>query len=415
MSVPGEGRAGALIAAASRGSPIKRRSAGGGAQPSALLPCRDGRRAAGAAPTWLPLPTSAFVSSPQALRLPGLPGASLAACTRCSAAFSARRRGLLAQRCAWEQRCQPRDGREHHPLRRARLAMLRLITLSQSCQYKRMLRTQAGRGFLDACPRMGQQAGTERGQPGRVHPLLVSEEASFKRSGTTSSPPAETWASPAPWHRSCVRGCSHPFPLMWILWCVGYSQRPGPHEEGEGARRVHRGTSRHSHNKPRPLSREGSWCGWQGQGHPKPRRRCRGCHGPGEQSRGAASFPASCRQSPPAKGIGWLGGPHDAARGGRYLGLLLGTRSWLVPVPLDSDCVTLRWGQMGSEHIPAWRGWGHPGLGCPVGTCLGKQHLPSQAVIHPSSPSSNKTLWMSQGRGAGTAGLLPARGTSSSR
>lgn len=282
-------------------------------------------------------------------------------------------------------------------------------TLPVECQYKRMLRTQAGRGFLDACPRMGQQAGTERGQPGRVHPLLVSEEASFKRSGTTSSPPAETWASPAPWHRSCVRGCSHPFPLMWILWCVGYSQRPGPHEEGEGARRVHRGTSRHSHNKPRPLSREGSWCGWQGQGHPKPRRRCRGCHGPGEQSRGAASFPASCQ----GHWVAW--GPHDAARGGRCLGLLLGTRSWGVPVPLDSDCVTLRWGQMGSEHIPTWRGWGHPGLGCPVGTCLGKQHLPSQAVIHPSSPSSNKTLWMSQGRGAGTAGLLPARGTSSSR
>lgn len=30
-------------------------------------------------------------------------------------------------------------------------------TLPVECQYKRMLRTQAGRGFLDACPRMGSR------------------------------------------------------------------------------------------------------------------------------------------------------------------------------------------------------------------------------------------------------------------
>lgn len=41
MRVPAEERAGAPIAAASRGSPIKRPSAGGAAQPSAPLPCRD--------------------------------------------------------------------------------------------------------------------------------------------------------------------------------------------------------------------------------------------------------------------------------------------------------------------------------------------------------------------------------------
>lgn len=100
-----------------------------------------------------------------------------------------------------------------------------------------------------------------------ITPPLVSKEAFFKGSGNPSSPLAETWqsqASPAPWHCSCMRGCSHPFPLMWILWCVLsvgsllYPQCPAPHEEEEGARRVHRGTSRYSHNKPRPLSQEGS-------------------------------------------------------------------------------------------------------------------------------------------------------------
>lgn len=29
-------------------------------------------------------------------------------------------------------------------------------------------------------------------------------------------------------------------------------------------------------------------------------------------------------------------------------------------------------GLMGSEHIPVRKGWGHPGLGWPTGTCLGE-------------------------------------------
>lgn len=74
MRVPGDGRAGALIAAASRGSPIKRQSGGGAAQPSAPLPCRDEPQGCRTCSHLAPLSTSAFVSPPQALLLPGLPG-----------------------------------------------------------------------------------------------------------------------------------------------------------------------------------------------------------------------------------------------------------------------------------------------------------------------------------------------------
>lgn len=104
MSVPGEGRAGALIAAASRRSPIKRQSAGGAARPSALQPRRDEPEVLELLPAGCPFQR---VLLSRHRRLCCCPGCRAFVSTeqRTGSRFCLPR---LGRRCAMELRCQPR-------------------------------------------------------------------------------------------------------------------------------------------------------------------------------------------------------------------------------------------------------------------------------------------------------------------
>lgn len=127
MRVPVDRRAGALIAAASRGSLIKRQSTGGAAEPS----CRAvmSRRVPDLLPPGSPF-NKCFCLSTAGSAAARAPGAPLAPRAR-EGAIPLQGGGCSPSAVGWQQQWQPRDGREHPALRSGPLAMLNLITLSQ--------------------------------------------------------------------------------------------------------------------------------------------------------------------------------------------------------------------------------------------------------------------------------------------
>lgn len=89
---------------------------------------------------------------------------------------------------------------------------------------------------------------------------------------------------------------------------------------------------------------------------------CQGRQRPGEQSCNASSLPASCRQPPQREGRGAVGGPQRCSRGGR---LGLAPPAWDMrvgcPCPVGSGRCDSALGQVGSEHASAVRDGGPPG------------------------------------------------------
>lgn len=136
MRVPAEGRAGALIADASRGSSIKGQSAGGAAQPSAPLPCRDEpERCRSCSHLAAPF-NKCFCLFTAGSHAAWAPGGFVSTVRTGSRVLTPEGEAARPALCDGNSDVSPRGGGERPPLRSGRLAMLNLITLSQSCQRK---------------------------------------------------------------------------------------------------------------------------------------------------------------------------------------------------------------------------------------------------------------------------------------